>query len=142
MAGLDVPGEHEDAQVRVGGSQAARDPRTVVGVIRRHADDDDRDVGLRLVDRGLERVGVAGLGDDLVPCVGEQAGEPLAEQRGVLSDHDAHGTTASTIVPRPSSLLQGRRREPARPLHHELRRLRRPACHESPLWDSRPAWSP
>ena len=65
--------------------------------------------GCAVVDGGLERVGVAGLGHDLVPGVDEQAGEPLAEQRRVLADHDAHGTTASTIVPRPSSLLQRER---------------------------------
>ena len=38
------------------------------------------------------------------PGVGEQAREPLAEQRRVLADHDAHGTTASTVVPCPASL--------------------------------------
>ena len=40
-------------------------------------------------------------GDDLVPRVGEQPRQTLAEQGGVLGDHDAHGSTASTRVPRP-----------------------------------------
>ena len=53
---------------------------------------------------GHQRRRVAGRGDDVVPGVGEQAGQALPEQRGVLADHDAHGSTASTTVPRPAGL--------------------------------------
>ena len=43
-------------------------------------------------------------GHDVVPGVLEQPGEPLAEEGGVLADHDAHGSAASTSVPWPRGL--------------------------------------
>ena len=44
--------------------------------------------------------GVGSPAHDLVAGVLEQPGQPLAEEGGVLSDHDAHGSAASTSVPR------------------------------------------
>src|SRR3954447_18679981 len=104
VASLDVLREQQDAEVRVGRSQAACYLCAIVGVIRRHADVDDRHVGLGLVDGGFKRVGVGGPGDDLVAGIVEQAGASLPTQRPALSDHDPHGTTASTVVPCPSLL--------------------------------------
>ena len=42
---------------------------------------------------------VAGRGADLDAGLGEQPRQALAQQRGVVGDHDAHGRTASTSVP-------------------------------------------
>ena len=45
------------------------------------------------------RAGVDG-GDDLPPAVAQQAGQALAQERQVLGDHDAHGSSARIVVPR------------------------------------------
>ena len=77
--------------------RAARAPSSVwSGGIRMSI---DREVRIGLVHGGDQRRRVRGLGHDVVPGVDEQAGQALAEQRGVLTDHDAHGSTASTTVP-------------------------------------------
>src|SRR6478735_1304101 len=51
-----------------------------------------------------QRVGVPRAADDLVPGVLEQAGEALAQQHGVLGDHDAHGSSTAIRVPAPAGL--------------------------------------
>ncbi len=48
---------------------------------------------------------VADRGHDLVPALGQQPGETLAEQHRVLGDHDPHGTSTRTSVPSPAGLL-------------------------------------
>ena len=50
-----------------------------------------------LRDRRAQAVGVADGSDDLVAGVLEQPAEPLPQQRLVLGDHDAHGSSAVTI---------------------------------------------
>ena len=50
------------------------------------------------------RLGVAGAPDHLVAGVLEQAGEALAQQHGVLGDHDAHGSSTAIRVPAPGGL--------------------------------------
>ena len=45
-------------------------------------------------DRREQPLGVAERGHDLVPGVSEEAAEPLSQERLVLCDHDAHGSTA------------------------------------------------
>ena len=57
-----------------------------------------------LADQREQRLGVAGAADDLVAGVLEQPGEPLAQQHGVLGDHDAHGSSTATRVPAPGGL--------------------------------------
>ena len=52
----------------------------------------------------LERLGVPHGGGHLVAGVAQQQHEPLAEQRGVLADHDPHGSTTSIRVPAPGAL--------------------------------------
>ena len=49
-------------------------------------------------DLAPQLVGVAGLADDLEPGLGEQPREPLAVQRVVLADQDAHGSSARDTV--------------------------------------------
>ena len=52
----------------------------------------------------IERRRVGRPADDLVPGVLEEPGQTFAEERRVLTDHDAHGSAASTTVPRPTRL--------------------------------------
>ena len=71
-ARLDVLGEDHDRDPRDGarGSRARRE--ALVGVRRRHADVDDRDVGRVLVDGAQQLLGVVGLGGDLEPALAQQ----------------------------------------------------------------------
>ena len=57
-----------------------------------------------LADEREQRVGVAGAPDDLVAGVLEQPGEALAQQHGVLGDHDPHGSSTAIRVPAPGGL--------------------------------------
>ena len=49
-------------------------------------------------------IGVADRGGHVVPCVLEEANEPLAQERLILGDHDPHGSSATTSVPCPGGL--------------------------------------
>ena len=51
-----------------------------------------------------QRLGVADAGDHVVAGVLEQPGEPLAQEHGVLGDHDSHGIATSMRVPPPRGL--------------------------------------
>ncbi len=51
-----------------------RGAQPLIGVVGRHPHVDDRDIGLVLGDRGLECLGVADRGGDLVSAVGEDLG--------------------------------------------------------------------
>ena len=61
--------------------------------------------------------------DDLEPVVAEQARQPVAQQREILGDQDAHGSSAWTVVGPPGGLVtvnrpssaSTRRRRPASP---------------------------
>ena len=57
-----------------------------------------------VADLGAQAVGVSDRGHDLVAGVLEQPPEPFAQQRLVLRDHDPHGSSAVTTVPRPGGL--------------------------------------
>ena len=58
--------------------------------------------GLSRLDRSHERAGVTDHRDDLVPLLGEDPREALAEQDGVFGDDDAHlQITAVIVVPSP-----------------------------------------
>jgi hypothetical protein len=58
-------------------------------------------VGWVRVDRGEQRVGVAGRAGHLDAGVAEQAGQPLSQQRRVLGEDHPHGSLATTVVPAP-----------------------------------------
>ena len=47
-------------------------------------------------DRAQELAAVGRLADDLETGVGEQPGEPFAQEHLVVGDHDAHGSSART----------------------------------------------
>ena len=119
--------------------------RALVVVVGRHAHVDDREVGLVLADQREQRVGVAGAPDDLVAGVLEQAGEALAQEDGVLGDHDAHGSSTAIRVPAPGGLSMAsvppcaatRSSIPAGPCpppaRRRRRRRRRPAARRTPF---------
>lgn len=70
--GLDVLGEQQHGCVGQGLSDLGRDPGAVVGVVRGHPDVEHGDVRA-VVQDCRERGGcVTGIGDDVVPDLGEQ----------------------------------------------------------------------
>ena len=71
------------------GADLVRGAQALVGVRRRHAHVDDGDVGLVGADLAQQVLGVAGLAGDLEARLLEQARETLAQQHGVVGDHDA-----------------------------------------------------
>src|SRR3954451_1745792 len=81
-----------------------RGPDPLVGLGRRHADVDDRHVGSVLVDRGEQPLRVRRLGDDLDALAAHERCDALAQQPAVVGDHDAHGSSAVTMVPAPGGL--------------------------------------
>ena len=104
VAGLDVLGEHEHAGAGCERRIFGRRARALVVVVGRHPHVDDREVRLVLADQREQRVGVARAADDLVAGVLEQPGEALAQEHGVLGDHDAHGSCTAIRVPAPGGL--------------------------------------
>ena len=76
-------------------------PHPLVLVGRRHAHVDDREVGLVLGDDGEQRLGIADASEHRVPGVLQQPCEPLAQEHGVLGDHESHGIATSMRVPSP-----------------------------------------
>jgi hypothetical protein len=95
---LDVLGEEHDPERRVCFAQAARGAGSVVCVVGRHAHVDDREVGKLGVDCLDECRRVGRLGDNLVPSVFEQPGEPFAQECRVLADYDAHDRVVHCVA--------------------------------------------
>ena len=106
---LDVLREHEHREAGPPAARLDRGAKALVPERRRQTDVDDRDVGLLDHDRAEQVRAVVDGGHDLEAAVLEQADEPLAEQREVLGDHDAHGISARTIVGPPSGLVTTQR---------------------------------
>ena len=77
VARLDDLREDEHPDLRMLGADRHRRLRPLVGVGRRHADVDDRDVGLLAPHDPLQRVGVTDLRDDLEAVLREDAGDAL-----------------------------------------------------------------
>ena len=107
---LDVLGEHEHRRAGVLGADAVGRAQALVGVRRRHAHVDHRDVRVVGADLAQQVLGVAGLARDLEPGLLEQARETLAQEHGVVGDHDAEGCggvghtgiSARSLVPGPA----------------------------------------
>src|SRR4051794_3139364 len=76
----------------------------LVGLGRRHADVHDRYVRLVRVDRLEQLAGARRLGDDVDALAAQERRDPLAHERAVVRDHDAHGRSAVTTVPVPRGL--------------------------------------
>ena len=118
---LDVLGEHEHADVGVVGADLVRGAQALVGVGGRHPDVDDGDVGVVGADLAQQVLGVTGLAGDLEARLLEQAREALAQQHGVVGQHDAkrvtHGRDSSRArgareCGRPRARPSGRNRGP------------------------------
>jgi hypothetical protein len=70
-----------------------------------------------------ERVGVTNLVDDVESVLQEETGNPFADERRVVGDHDPHGIPALRVVPQPAPLstvsvassASSRSRRPAKP---------------------------
>src|SRR5581483_1388006 len=117
------------AGARMPRADLARGADPLVGLRRRHADVDDRDVGRVAPHLEQELLGVPRPADDLDPRLLEQAREPLAQQGRVVRDDGAQrlrhrtGSSARTTVPRPGELATSsvpssastRSRRPQRP---------------------------
>ena len=88
---LEVLGEDEDRDRRMGAADLGGGHQSVVGVARRHADVDDGDVGHVGAHLEHEVVRVVRAADHLVPGVPEQRRDALAQQRIVVGDHHAQG---------------------------------------------------
>src|SRR5215211_4185483 len=105
VALLHVLGQDQDG----GGGGALADlqggPQALVGVGGGHAHVDHGQVGPVGVDGRDQAGAVADLGDDLDPAVGQQPGQALAQQHGVLGDHDPHGSSALITVGPPGGLV-------------------------------------
>ena len=71
-----------------------RGAQALVGVGRRHADVDDRDVGAVRLDRATRASPSADGGHDLAAGLLEQAHQALAQQHRVLGEDYPHGTSA------------------------------------------------
>ena len=72
----------------LGGAQA------FVGLSRRHANVDHRDVGVVAAYLQDRLFGVTGLADHLVTSLVEEMGHPFSQKDRVLGYHDAHALTA------------------------------------------------
>ena len=103
-AGLDILREQQNGEIRLLGAQLDRGARALVGLRRRHAHVDDRELGPELAHGRPQRLGVAHLRDDVVALAGQQAAQTLAHEHPVLGDHDSQGSSPLTLVPRPGSL--------------------------------------
>src|SRR5512132_1260898 len=79
-------------------------PQALVGVAGGHAHVDHGQVGPVGVDGRDQAGAVPDLGHDLDPAVGQQPGQALAQQDGVLGDHDSHGSSALITVGPPGGL--------------------------------------
>ena len=87
-ARLDVLGEDQHADPGVVAADRHRRAQALVGVRRRHAHVDDRDVRLVTPDRQQQRVGVPTAATTSCPRRASVCGEPVAHDRRVLGDHD------------------------------------------------------
>ena len=105
---LDVLREHEHRRARVLGADPVGGAQALVGVGRRHPDVDHRDVGMVGSDLAQQILGVAGLAGHFEAGFLEQARQTLAQQHGVVGDHDTDfgvthtGISARSLVPAPA----------------------------------------
>src|SRR4051812_46701135 len=103
-ADLDVLGEQHDAHARMTAADLVRGLDALVGLGRRHADVDDGQIGLVEVDRREQLIAGRRLGDDVDSLAAHEGHDALSQQRAVVGDHDAHGSSAVTTVPSPGGL--------------------------------------
>ena len=89
VVGLDVLRQHEHADVGMRLADLDRRAQSVVGVGRRHADVDDRDVRAMRADLAEELVGITGLRYHVEALGLEHADHATAQQDVIVGDHQA-----------------------------------------------------
>ncbi len=103
---LHVGGQHQNGEPGAPPPRLDGRPDPFVGVGGRHAHVQDGDVGLVRVDGGEHRIGGVRGGHHVQSLGPQQQGEPLAQQRIVLGDHDpqgaVHGTFHGVTFPHPA----------------------------------------
>ena len=99
VTGFNSLGQQEQAHRGPAFAEPAGRLGPFVGPGRGHSDVDQRDVWLVMCDRLFERPRVPHEGARFDTGFGQEAGEPLAPQDGVVRDHDPHGSTALIVVP-------------------------------------------
>ena len=104
VAGLDVLGEDQHADLGVLGADPLGGDEALVGVRRRHADVDDRGVGALEPHLSEQALGVIRLGHHVDAGVGEQAHDPLTREHHVVGDDYSHGISARSVVSPSSSV--------------------------------------
>src|SRR5690606_12488504 len=128
---VDVLGEHDDRQLREPGPEGERGLDPVPGVVRRHPDVGDHQLGPPCERTGDQFRCGGGGGDDVVPLVGQQPGQALPEQALVLADDQPHGTSAYTLVP-PSGAASTRSAPPIASTRSAMPRSPCPAAGSAP----------
>src|SRR5205823_4863155 len=101
---VDVLREHDHPDVRMSCAYIDRGAQSVLGVIGRHPDVGQQQIGMLALDERGQLAGVSGRCDDGEPCAVEQEDEPFSKQRLVLTYDDAHGISAMSTVPKPAAV--------------------------------------
>src|SRR6266702_930383 len=96
---LQVLGQDQHPDVRVGAADLFRRDQALVGVGGRHLDVDDRHVGMFGGHDPEELLGVADLAGNVHAGVFEEAGCAFPDQHGVVGDHAPHGISARMVIP-------------------------------------------
>src|SRR3954466_3179230 len=97
--------KNENADRRVSLADGERGPSSLVAMGRRHAHVGNNDIRSLLGDGDEQFLRISDVSDDLDVRVTEKAYQPGPEEDVVLSDHNAHGSTARTTVPVPAELV-------------------------------------
>ena len=97
-------GEQDDRQLGALGAQLEHGAQAVVGVVGRHPDVGDDEIGTMAADAANQLRAIAGDPGDRDAGAFEHELQSLPHQHLVLADHDPHGITASTLVPPPARL--------------------------------------
>jgi hypothetical protein len=111
VAGLDVLREDEHGGVGVLLADLLRRDEPLVGVRGRHADVDDRDVGVVGADLQQQLLGVAGLADDLEAAVLEQAWRSPRAERTESSARTTRVVPSRSASAVPGVTIDSKRRE-------------------------------
>jgi hypothetical protein len=91
VALLVVLGKHQHAGVWPPAAQLDRGSQPIVAVSRWHVDIGDHDGGTVSEALAQQIGGLAGLGDDIEPGLGEQSRDPLPQEDVVLTDYHSQG---------------------------------------------------
>ena len=99
VGGLRILTEHYNARIRVGLPQDGREPNSLVGLRRWHADVRDHHVGARALDGFEQGVQVPARGDDLDVLVrGEELLDAFPDDEAVLGQGNPDGHTETLSV--------------------------------------------